>query len=449
MGTRAERNQTGESSCAAHALVWLERATIARPALSVANGGMANAEIPTTREECEALDRDDPLSAVRAKFALPDGVIYLDGHSLGPATHAALERAQAAAHDEWARGLIRSWNDAGWFELPRKVGTKLARLVGARPDEVIVTDSVSVNLFKLATAALSLARERVVIVEDSEFPTDQFIAEGISGLTGAKLIRAESGEAEQALARTGGVLIKSVVNYRTSLVENIAATEIVASKSGGLIVWDMSHATGVLDLQLNAHGAKLATGCTYKFLNGGPGAPGFVYARADVASQMRSPIAGWFGHAAPFAFDSTYRPLHGVGRFAAGTPSVLSLSALDAALNAFDGVSMRALAAKARALGDLVEMRTAALGLESISPADSMKRGGHVSVRHAEGYAVTQALIARGIIPDFRTPDAIRFGVAPLYVRFVDIWDAMDALADILATRAWDQPEFIYRNAVT
>ena len=406
-------------------------------------------DIPTTREQCEARDRADPLAARHAAFALPEGVIYLDGHSLGPATYAALKRVQTTAQDEWARGLIRSWNDAGWFELPRTVGAKLARLIGARPDEVIVTDSVSVNLFKLATAALPLARGRVVIVEDSEFPTDQYVAEGIAGLTSTELMRVGVGEGADALARTGGVLIKSVVNYRTSLVENIAATEAIAAKAGGVIVWDLSHATGVLDLQLNAHGAKLATGCTYKFVKGGPGAPSFIYARSDMAARMQSPVSGWFGHAAPFAFDAGYRPLEGVGRFAAGTPSVLSLSALDAALSAFDGVTMSDVAAKARALGDLVAARSAALGLESISPGDSLQRGGHVSVRHAEGYAITQALIARGIIPDFRAPDAIRFGVAPLYVRFVDVWDAMDQLADILATRAWDRPEFMRRAAVT
>jgi len=407
------------------------------------------ADTPTTREQCEARDLTDPLAAARAAFALPKGVIYLDGHSLGPATHAALERVQTTARDEWAHGLIRSWNDAGWFELPRTVGAKLARLIGAQADEVIVADSVSVNLFKLATAALPLARTPIVIVEESEFPTDQYVAEGIAGLTGAKLMRVGMGEGADVLARNGGVLIKSVVNYRTSLVEDIAAVETVAGKSGGVIVWDLSHATGVVDLKLNDHCAKLATGCTYKFVNGGPGAPSFVYARADVATRMQSPVSGWFGHAGPFAFDAGYRPLGGVGRFAAGTPGVLSLSALDAALAAFDGVAMSDVAAKARALGDLVASRTAALGLESISPANSLKRGGHVSVRHVEGYAVTQALIARGIIPDFRAPDAIRFGVAPLYVRFVDVWDAMDQLADVVATHAWDRPEFMHRAAVT
>lgn len=400
--------------------------------------------IPTTRAACEALDRDDPLARARDAFALPEGVIYLDGHSLGPATHAALARVNAVAGTEWANGLIRSWNDAGWFDLPRTVGAKLARIIGAKADEVIVADSVSVNLFKLAKAASRITKPGITIVEDSEFPTDQYIAQGLDAWMSVR-----PGEGIEVLSEGGGVLIKSVVNYRTAEIVDVAAYERAASQSGGLIVWDLSHATGVLDLRLGEMGAKLATGCTYKFLNGGPGAPAFVYVREDLSPKLRSPIQGWFGHAAPFAFDSGYQPTEGVGRFAAGTPGVLSLSALDAALSVFEGVDMRAVAAKARALGQLVIARTEAMGLEAISPADGAVRGGHVSVRHEEGYAVVQALIARGIIPDFRAPDAMRFGVSPLFLRFAGVWDAMDQLADVLATRSWDTPEFRQRAAVT
>ena len=410
---------------------------------------MAGTDIPETRADCEALDRNDPLAARRSAFSLPDGVIYLDGHSLGPATHAALKRVEQTAQQEWANGLIRSWNDAGWIDLPRTVGAKLSRLISARPKEVIVTDSVSINLFKLAAAALPLASRRTVIVEDSEFPTDQYIAEGLASFSGAELIRAGENQGADVLAQRGGVLIKSVVNYRTAHITNIEALEQQAAAHGGVIVWDLSHATGVLDMKLNDSGAKLATGCTYKFLNGGPGAPAFIYARADIAAQLNSPITGWFGHADPFAFTSTYAPREGVSRFAAGTPGVLSLAALDAALSAFDGASLQAIEMKARQLGDLILARTSALGLASISPTDSTQRGGHVSVRHPNGYAIVQALIARGVIPDFRAPDAIRFGVAPLYIHFTDVWDAMDQLADILATRAWDQPRFQQRQTVT
>ncbi len=409
---------------------------------------MSSIRIPATRADCEALDSSDPLAHARAAFALPDGVIYLDGHSLGPATHAALKRVGETASKEWAQGLIRSWNDAGWFDLPRTVGAKLARLIGVPDDEVIVTDSVSVNLFKLAAAALKAAKQSIVIVEEAEFPTDQYIAEGLSRDFGA-FRRVGAGEGAQALEETGGVLIKSIVNYRTAEVADVAAHERIAADSGGLIVWDLSHATGVVDLRLAADGAKLSTGCTYKFLNGGPGAPAFIYARKDIASTLNSPISGWFGHADPFAFTSAYAPREGVSRFAAGTPGVLSLAALDSGLSAFDGIDIAALAHKARALGDLVASRTEAMGLETISPRAGEQRGGHVSIRHPDGYAVVQALIARGVIPDFRAPDAMRFGVAPLYIRFTDVWDAMDQLSDILATRAWDKPEFHRRSAVT
>lgn len=406
-------------------------------------------QAPKTRQDCEALDRADPLSGMRARFALPEGVIYLDGHSLGPATHGALERVSRAAGEEWRSGLIRSWNNAGWFDLPARTGAKLARLIGVAPDEVVVTDSVSVNLFKLAAAGLRLTGSRTVMVQSDEFPTDRSIAAGIADAGLGELAQLPPEDALAAFGAYRGVIIRSVVNYRTGEVADIDAWERVAEAAGNLIVWDLSHATGVLDLRLAERGAKLAAGCTYKFLNGGPGAPAFVYARADIAQQLHSPILGWFGQKDQFDFGAAYAAKDGAARFATGTPPVLSLSALDAALDAFDGVDLAHAAAKARALGDLVIARTEALGLETISPTNAARRGGHVSVRHEHGYAVVQALIARGIIPDFRAPDAMRFGVAPLYVRFVDVWDAMDALADILATRVWDRPEFHARAAVT
>lgn len=404
---------------------------------------------PLSRADCQALDASDPLRAVRETFALPDGVIYLDGHSLGPATRAALSRVEQAAREEWAEGLIRSWNKAGWIDLPRTTGAKIARLIGVDAGDVIIADSVSVNLFKLAAACLPLARSRTLIVEASEFPTDQYIAEGLAGIAGAGLMRVAENEGLDALARTGGVLIRSVVNYRAGHVLDVAASERAAWAAGGFIVWDLSHATGVLDLKLAADGARIATGCTYKFLNGGPGAPAFVYVRGDLGEQLASPISGWFGHADPFAFEPGYVARPGVARFAAGTPGILSLSALDAALDAFEGHALSSLETKARALGELIIARADTLGLDVMSPREGMLRGGHVSLRHPQGYAIVQALIARGIIPDFRAPDAMRFGVAPLYVRFVDVWDAMDQLADILDTRAWDRPEFHARATVT
>jgi kynureninase len=410
---------------------------------------MAQRQVPTSRKEAEALDRDDPLSHARSAFALPEDVIYLDGHSLGPATHAALKRVQEAAGKEWADGLIRSWNDAGWIDLPASVGARLAGLLGAAPDEIIVCDSVSVNLFKLAAAAMKLAETKTIIVEETEFPTDQYVMQGLAEISGAELKQAGEDKGAEALAKECAVLVKSVVNYRTARIADMAAHEAAAKTSGGVVVWDLSHAAGVIDLDLAASGAWMAAGCTYKFLNGGPGAPAYVFVRGDLATRIESPISGWMGHAAPFAFEPSYKPRLGVARFAAGTPGILSLAALDGALAAFDGVDPRICARKAKRLGDLIVARTRAMGLECISPVEGHLRGGHVSVRHEEGYAVMQALIAAKVIGDFRAPDVMRFGVSPLFVRYVDVWDAMDALERVLETRAWDKPEFKKRAAVT
>jgi kynureninase len=403
---------------------------------------------PTTRTAARQLDEQDPLARAGERFELPEGLIYLDGHSLGPASKPALAAAETAARDEWAKGLIRSWNEADWINLPKTVGAKLARLIGADANDVIVCDSVSINLFKLAAAALECVDTKRLLVEADEFPTDQYMMQGLSAQSGARFVRVEPGEAEAAL-EGGGVLVKSVVNYRTAVIEDIARLEAIAAQHGSLIVWDLSHATGCVALDLMRDGARLATGCTYKYLNGGPGAPAFIYARRDLANQLRNSLPGWFGHADPFAFDGDYRPVEGAARFSAGTPSVLSLRALDGALDMFDSISVEQLAQKARALGDLCTWWGEQLGLESISPGIGAPRGGHVSLLHEEGYAIVQALIARDIIPDFRAPDAMRFGFSPLYVSFAQVWDAMEALQDILQSRAWDQPRFKVKATVT
>jgi kynureninase len=403
--------------------------------------------LPATRADAEALDRADPFAAAAAMFALPHGRIYLDGHSLGPATWEAMARVEKATRAEWAMGLITSWNTAGWIDLPRLVGGKLARLVGADADEVVVADSVSVNLFKLAAAGLGLARSRVLVVEEDEFPTDQYVAEGLAGLAGVELQRVGAGAGAAMLRVTGGVMIRSVVNYRTAAIVDMAAAECDARAGGGLVVWDLSHATGVLDVRLHAAGARMAAGCTYKYLNGGPGAPAFVYVRRDI--KAASPITGWMGHEAPFDFVAGYRPRADAARFAAGTPAILSLSALDGALQAFEGRDVGQLWAKAQRMGDLVIARGAALGLQTISPGIGEARGGHVSLLHADGYAIVQALIARGVIADFRAPDAMRFGLAPLYVRWVDVWDAMAHLGEVLERREYERAEFRARAAVT
>ena len=406
--------------------------------------------IPTSLAAAQKLDKADPLAGARAAFHLPDDVIYLDGHSLGAATHEALARVEDAAKREWADGLIHSWNDAGWIDLPITVAAKLARLIGAAPDEVIVCDSVSVNIFKLAAAALPLAKHpHLLIVEEDEFPTDQYIVEQLSVLAGVEFMRAPAGEGLAVLRESCGVLVKSAVNYRTAAIADMAAHERAAADCGGVVIWDLSHAAGVVEIDLRACGARLATGCSYKYLNGGPGAPAFIYVQDDIAGEVRSPIAGWFSHATPFAFDPVYAPKEKAARFAAGTPPILSLSALTGALDVFDDVTMADAAAKARALGDLCLARSAALDLVSPSPGIGEMRGGHVSLLHENGYAIVQALAAAGVVADFRAPDAMRFGFSALYTRYVDVWRAMDELKRIINTASWDTPEFKKKNAVT
>jgi kynureninase len=402
---------------------------------------------PTSRAQAQELDRTDALASKTEGFNLPKGITYLVGHSLGPPPATAQTRLLAAQAD-WATGLVRSWNSAGWIDLAERTGERLAALIGVPAGDVIVTDNVSVNLFKLAAAALPHARRYALFVEEDEFPTDQYIAAGLGGLSGAEVRLLPPGGSFDALA-AGGVLIKSAVNYRSSEVADMAAHEREAQRHGALIVWDLSHATGVLDLHLASDGAQLAAGCTYKYVNGGPGAPAFVYAAREIAAKLVTPLPGWMGHNAPFAFDSQYTPRDGAARFASGTPPILSLAALRGALDVFDGVALPDLQAKARALGAIAIARAQGMGLAVLSPIKDAARGGHVSVRIAEGYPVVQALAAQGVLADFRAPDTVRFGFSPLYLRYAQVWDAFDVLDEILTLRSWDAPEFHARAKVT
>ncbi len=402
---------------------------------------------PTSRAEAQELDRTDALAPKTEGFNLPEGITYLVGHSLGPPPATAQTRLLEAQAD-WATGLVRSWNSAGWIDLAERTGERLAALIGAPAGDVIVTDNVSVNLFKLAAAALPHARRYALFVEEDEFPTDQYIAAGLGGLSGAEVRLLPPGGSFDALT-AGGVLIKSAVNYRSSEVADMAAHEREAQRHGALIVWDLSHATGVLDLHLASDGARLAAGCTYKYLNGGPGAPAFVYAAQEIAAKLVTPLPGWMGHNAPFAFDSQYTPRGGATRFASGTPPILSLAAFSGALDVFEGVALPDLQSKARALGAIAIARAQGMGLAVLSPIEDAARGGHVSVRIAEGYPVVQALAARGVLADFRAPDTVRFGFSPLFLRYAQVWDALDVLDEILTSRSWDAPEFHARAKVT
>lgn len=406
---------------------------------------------PSSRDSAIAIDRHDILAHAREAFDLEGGLIYLVGHSLGPATHNALDALNQSAKYDWRRGLVRSWNSAGWFTLAKTTGARLARLVGARQQEVMIADSVSANIFKLASAALSagLSASSTLIIEEDEFPTDQYITEALSTLQGADFQRVEAGAGIAAMQETGGILIRSLVNYRNAERRDMAAEEKLARKAGGLIIWDLSHATGVIEVALNKAGAKLATGCTYKYLNGGPGAPSFLYVEKDLIEKLESPMPGWMGHASPFTFDPEYTPAGDITRFANGTPPILSLAALSGALEAFEALDISLVAAKARVLGDLVTTRARDIGLTVGSPLQGKDRGGHVSFSHPHAHEIVRALAARNILADFRAPDTIRFGLSPLFLRFIDVWDAMDALAEIIETESWDKEEYRERAAVT
>lgn len=392
-------------------------------------------------------DRNDPFEEIARLFELPDGMIYLDGNSLGPPPKPALDAMDHAISEEWGQDLIASWNTADWMGLPLRTGARIARLIGAPENSVIACDSVSVNLFKLA-AGLVMRGRAGVAVERGDFPTDGYIMEGLSALSGTPFTYIEPGAGVAGLPDGYDVLVRSAVHYKTAAIVDIAAEEREAEKLGKVIIWDLSHAAGVIGLKLERDGAKYAVGCGYKYLNGGPGAPAFIYCRPDLAEGFSQPLSGWMGHATPFAFKDGYKPAGGVSRFAAGTPAILSLTALHGALSAFDGVDMGVAEAKARALGDTFLETIAPLGLETVSPP-SAQRGGHVSLVHEDGYAIVQALIAEGVIGDFRAPDIMRFGFAPLYLTHEQVFHAGERLVEIVRSGLYRDPRFAERRAVT
>ena len=416
-----------------------------------------------TRDDALALDAADPLAPLREQFALPPGVIYLDGNSLGPLPKAAAARVQQAVHDEWGRGLIRSWNSAGWITLPQRVGDKIARLVGAGPGELVVADSTSVNLFKVLSVALAMARaaapaRRAILSERSNFPTDLYIAESLARERGCELVLAEADDLPARLGADVAVLMLTQVNYRTGHLHDMAALTRAAHDAGALAIWDLAHSAGAVPVDLRGAGADFAIGCGYKYLNGGPGAPAFVWVHPRHAARGQQPLSGWMGHAEPFAFTSAYRPAAGIARYLCGTPPVLSLVALecgvDSVLAAEPLGGMAALRGKSlaltRAFAALAEGRCAGHGLTVVSPRDDDLRGSQVCLSHPEiGYPVVQALIARGVIGDFRAPDILRFGLAPLYTRFVDVWDAVEHLQQVLDRGEWREARFNQRAAVT
>ena len=414
-----------------------------------------------TREDALALDGADPLAPLRDQFSLPPGVIYLDGNSLGVLPRSTAARVQQVVTDEWGEGLIRSWNSAGWITLPQRVGDKIAQLVGVGAGELVVADSTSVNLFKVLSAALSISQtdapaRRVIVSERSNFPTDLYIAQALAAERGFELRLVEPEDLPAALGAQVAVLMLTHVNYRTGRMHDMAALSRASHEAGALVIWDLAHSAGAVPLALADDGADFAIGCGYKYLNGGPGAPAFVWAHPRHADRFWQPLAGWMGHAAPFEFTPGYRPAAGISRYLCGTPPVLSLAALecgvDSVLAAQALGGMPALRAKSLALTKLfaAQVQAHCPGLSLVSPLDDAQRGSQVCFGHTEiGYPVMQALIARGVIGDFRAPDVLRFGFTPLYLRFVDAFDAAEHLRQVLNGGEWQRPEFNQRQAVT
>ncbi len=431
---------------------------------------------PLTRQACEAMDAKDPLRSLRDLFTLPPGVIYLDGNSLGVMPASAPARVAEVVTQEWGTDLIKSWNTASWFDLPGRVGDKIAKVIGAQPGEVVATDSTSVNLFKVLSAALDMVRADAssasrtrIVSERSNFPTDLYIAEGLCRQHGFELVLIEPEELVDALTDDVAVLMLTHVNYRTGAMHDMAAVTEAAHAKGILVVWDLAHSAGAVPLNLHAADADFAVGCGYKYLNGGPGAPAFVWVHPRHVDRFWQPLSGWWGHAAPFAFTPDYRPAAGITRYQCGTQPIISLSALecgvDATLSAKPFGGMAALRSKSLALTDLfialAEERCAGHGLSLVTPREHAKRGSQVCLAReasdgeAGAYAIVQALIARGVIGDYRAgdganhPDILRFGFTPLYLGYADVWDAVEHLKQVLASGEWRRPEFNRTHAVT
>ena len=406
-----------------------------------------------TLEDARALDAADPLAFTRDRFQLPQGKIYLDGNSLGALPAGTPDRLREVAEVQWGGDLIASWTKHGWIDWPTRIAAKLAPIVGAQAHELLIADSTSVCLFKLLAAAVRARPGRsTILTQTGNFPTDLYVAQGLAGMLGLRLEAVAADEVAGAIGTDTAVVTLTQVDYRSGATHDMRAINDAAHRAGALTLWDLSHSAGAVALDLERNGCDLAVGCGYKYLNGGPGAPAFLFVAQALQDHLHPPLQGWMGHAEPFAFADEYRPVPGIARFLSGTPSILGLAALDCGLDTFAGISMADVVAKSRALSQLfIDQVEARCGpqVRLASPRDPSRRGSHVSVAHPDGYAVMQALIARGVIGDFRAPHLIRFGFAPLYNRFDEVWRAAEILAEVLATREWDQPRFRQRARVT
>lgn len=408
-----------------------------------------------TLDDLLALDRSDPLHSRRDLFHVPEGLIYLDGNSLGVLPRNVPARVEDVVAREWGTDLIRSWNKNGWMDLPLRVGDKIGRLIGAEPGETVAADSTSVNLFKVLLAALKLRPERRVIVSDIDnFPTDLYIAQGVRDLLGGYELRfVKKEELEGAIDDSTAVLMQTEVDYRTGYRYDLPGLTAKAHAHGALAVWDLAHSAGAFAVDLNRHNVDFAVGCGYKYLNGGPGAPAFLFVPTRHQQAALPFMAGWMGHNQPFEFRPDFEAAPDIRRLTVGTPGVLSMAALDAALDAFEGVDLGQLRAKSLALTDafiaLMEPLCARYGFKLVTPKEHARRGSQVSFSHPEGYAVMQAIIEAGLIGDFRAPDIVRFGFTPLYVRYADVWEAVQRLERVMATGRYKAEQFQVRAKVT
>ena len=405
-----------------------------------------------TLAEAQSRDSADPLGGLRSRFALPEGIIYLDGNSLGPLLNATRARIADVIENQWGRDLIRSWNDHDWIGATRRIGDKIAALIGAQAGEVVVADSTSVNLYKLIMAAAALKPEACeILTEAGNFPTDVYIAQGAAATLGLKVRQVATEALAEAMTADTAVIVLTHVNYRSGYRHDIAAFNRRAAQCGAHIVWDLSHSVGAVPLDLGRDGVTFAVGCGYKHLNGGPGAPAFLHFARAFHDRVASPITGWLGHDAPFAFEGDYRPASGIAQFLSGTPPMLSLLAIEEGVDLMLTVDRPAMFAKSVALFDLFAALVAAWcpALALASPQDRARRSGHIAFTHDNANALVQALIAHNVVGDFRTPDLARFAITPLYTRFEDIWRAVETMKAVLDGDLWRDPRYMITRAVT
>ena len=411
-----------------------------------------------TREDFTSLDKIDPLAKVRDEFSLPQNLIYFDGNSLGPLPKCTIHTLETMIQKEWGNGLISSWNKENWINMPRELGNKIAPLVGAKLGEVIVVDSTSVNLFKVLTSALLLNKNRRVIVSEAEnFPSDLYILEGVNKMFGESyerhLIEEGDYEIDKYIDTSTAVVMLSHVNYKTGRISDIKRITSIAHEKGALVIWDLSHSVGVMPLYLHDCGVDFAVGCTYKHLNGGPGAPGFLYVHKSLIEKVSQPLTGWMGHIQPFEFVVNYQPANDICKYICGTPPIIAYKAIESGLTVFEQVSMNVVREKSIKLSEmfiqLMQQECIKFGFELFSPRNAEQRGSQVSFTHGNGFSIMQTLISHSVVGDFRQPNILRFGFSPLYMRFEDVWHAVICLREIMQTKEWQSEQFNKRGYVT